>query len=180
MSLRHALIGLLRVGPASGYDLMQVFDKSLANVWPATKSQVYTELGKLADAGLLAVVAEGPRGRKEYAPTEAGLAELRRWMVETTPEVHPRSELLLRVFLLGALTRGQAAEYLAWVRERAVEDVTALTALDDSIDWGDGDDDLLLYGRLVLEFGKRLSALTRDWTDWATRQVAGEAATGKS
>jgi hypothetical protein len=26
--------------------------------------------------------------------------------------------------------------------------------------------------RLVLEFGKRLSELTRDWTVWATDQIA--------
>jgi PadR family transcriptional regulator, regulatory protein AphA len=172
MSLRHALIGLLRQAPASGYDLMQVFTVSLAHIWPATKSQVYAELSKLADAGLLAVISEGPRGRKEYAPTEAGLAELRWWMLETTPEIHPRSELLLRVFLLGALTRDQAGDYLMWVQERAVEDVTALNALHDSIPWDDSNGDLLLYGRLVLEFGRRLSELTRDWTVWATGQIA--------
>jgi DNA-binding PadR family transcriptional regulator len=172
MSLRHALIGLLREGPASGYDLVQVFNSSLANVWPATKSQVYAELAKLADAGLVAVTAEGPRGRKEYQPTEAGLAELRRWMLETTPEVHPRSELLLRVFLLGALDHGQAQDYLGWVRERAEEDIAALNVLCDSIDWSDSKVDLLLYGRLVLEFGRRLSELTRDWTEWATGEIA--------
>ncbi len=41
MSLRHALLGLLSEGPASGYDLLKLFDNSLANVWPATQSQLY-------------------------------------------------------------------------------------------------------------------------------------------
>ena len=50
MSLRYALLGLLREGPASGYDLMQIFKLSLANTWPATQSQVYTELGKIGRA----------------------------------------------------------------------------------------------------------------------------------
>jgi hypothetical protein len=27
------------------------------------------------------------------------------------------------------------------------------------------------YGSLVLECDKRLAELTRDWTDWATRQI---------
>jgi len=49
MSLRHALLGLLADGPASGYDLMKVFDRSLAFVWPATQSQLYGELNRLAD-----------------------------------------------------------------------------------------------------------------------------------
>ena len=79
MSLRHAVLGLLADRTASGYDLMKLFDVSLANVWPATQSQLYSELGKLAEAGLIDVSAEGPRGRKEYTITEKGRAELRRW-----------------------------------------------------------------------------------------------------
>src|SRR5580698_1967406 len=98
MSLRYALLGLLREGPASGYDLLRIFRLSLNNTWPATQSQVYTELTKLAEAGLLSVTAQGARGRKEYALTDAGLAELRHWLLETEPDLHPRSEGLLRVF----------------------------------------------------------------------------------
>ena len=126
MSLRHALLGLLREGPASGYDLLRIFRRSLHNAWPATQSQVYTELTKLADAGLLSVTAQGPRGRKEYALTEAGLAELRRWLLETEPDLHPRSDGLLRVFLLGALTHDQARDYLAWLAARSADDVAGL------------------------------------------------------
>ncbi len=155
MSLRHALIGLLREGPASGYDLTRV----LAVVWPASRSQVYTELTRLAEDGLLAVTARGPRGRKEYVPTEAGLAELRRWLLDTTPPPI-RGEVMLRVFLLGAVTRDQARDYLAWIRARAVADVAMLADVHAD-----------RYGSLVLEYDKRLAELTRDWTDWATQQI---------
>jgi len=72
VSLRHAALGLLSRGPASGYDLLKLFEASMANVWPATQSQLYGELNKLADAGLIEVAQVGPRGRKEYALTGAG------------------------------------------------------------------------------------------------------------
>ena len=73
MSLRHALLGLLDDDqPASGYELLKVFDSSLANAWPATQSQVYSELNRLADEGLITVSALGPRGRKDYAITVDG------------------------------------------------------------------------------------------------------------
>jgi PadR family transcriptional regulator, regulatory protein AphA len=170
MSLRHALLGLLHEGPASGYDLLRIFGKSLHNTWPATQSQVYTELTKLAEAGLISVAAQGPRGRKEYALTGTGLAELRRWLLETEPDIHPRSEGLLRVFLLGALSHDQAREYLNWLAKRSVADITALEALDSSINWDD-DDDLTRYGRLVLEYGKRLSAMSEEWAKWAMTQI---------
>jgi len=35
MSLRHAVLGLLAEGPASGYDLAQRFQQVLGAVWPA-------------------------------------------------------------------------------------------------------------------------------------------------
>ncbi|MFI9384468.1 PadR family transcriptional regulator [Kutzneria sp. NPDC052558] len=170
MSLRHALIGLLRERPASGYDLMNVFDKSLRQVWPATKSQVYAELAKLDEAGLIEVTAEGPRGRREYAPTEAGLAELRHWLLETVPDQVQRSETLLRVFLLGAVDRAQAKEFMLAVRERTLADLARLDALANSIDW-ERDDDPTRYGVIVMEWGRRMVEMTRDWSEWAATRI---------
>jgi DNA-binding PadR family transcriptional regulator len=174
MSLRFALIGLLRERPASGYDLMRVFEKSLHQVWPATKSQVYAELAKLADAGLIEVTAEGPRGRREYAPTEAGLTQLRHWLVEITPEENQRSETLLRVFLLGAVDRPQAKEFLLAVRERTLADLARLDALTAGIDWDrhrDDDDDLVRYGLMAMEWSRRMMEMTRDWSEWAAARI---------
>lgn len=171
MSLRHALLGLLREQPASGYDLMQIFKLSLSNTWPATQSQVYTELGKMAEAGLLSVSEQGARGRKEYALTEAGLAELRHWLLETPPELHPRSESLLRIFVLGALSRQESEGYLRWLVGASGQEVATLAAIESTVpDWPETD--LAEYSRLALEFGKRLWLMTEEWAQWAADQVA--------
>ncbi|WP_329056842.1 hypothetical protein OG738_26210 [Amycolatopsis sp. NBC_01488] len=37
------------------------------------------------------------------------------------------------------------------------------------MDWGD--DDPSVYGRLVLEWGKRFSAMQREWAEWAVKQI---------
>ena len=60
MSLRMAALGLLAQQPGSGYDLLKRFEVSMANVWPATQSQLYGELNKLAGAGLIEASAVGP------------------------------------------------------------------------------------------------------------------------
>ena len=70
MSLRHALIGLLAEQPASGWDLSRRFQDILGSVWPAGHPQIYGELRRLDEDGLIEVVAEGPRGRKEYRATD--------------------------------------------------------------------------------------------------------------
>ncbi|MDF9814430.1 PadR family transcriptional regulator [Streptomyces sp. SPB162] len=171
MSLRHALLGLLVERPASGYDLMKLFETSLANVWPATQSQVYGELGRLADTGLLEVAAEGPRGRKEYALTDEGLAELRRWLTETEPERVRRSETLLRVFFLGVLTPVEACAYLGNEATRAADHRASLKELEAAVHWGD--DQPSVYGRLALEYGLRFTAMQEEWAHWAADQVVG-------
>lgn len=174
MSLRHALLGLLREQPASGYDLMQIFKLSLRHTWPATQSQVYTELARLTEAGLLSVSDQGPRGRKEYALTDAGLAELRRWLLEVDPELHPRSESLLRIFLLGALSREESGGYLDWLTEASGKEVATLESIGaTSGDWPDTD--LAEYSRLALEYGRRLWVMTQEWAAWASEQVASRA-----
>ncbi|MFE3328006.1 PadR family transcriptional regulator [Streptomyces sp. NPDC059176] len=170
MSLRHALLGLLEEKTASGYDLMKLFDTSLANVWPATQSQLYGELNRLSTAGLIEVAAEGPRGRKEYAITEEGSEELRRWLAEPFVPQPVRSETLLRCFFLGLLPPAEADAQLARQEEAAANRLAALEVLQTTVAWGD--DVLSVNGRLVLEYGLRQSAMQRDWARWARERIA--------
>jgi PadR family transcriptional regulator AphA len=169
MSLRHAVLGMLADEPGSGYDLLRRFERAMASVWPATQSQLYGELGKLEAAGMIHVLAEGPRGRKEYEITEAGLDELRHWLIDVDPGGPPRSAGLLRVYFLGSVSPAQARGYVASMGESARAREERLHDLEDSIDWGD--DNQSVYGRLVLEWGKRFSAMQREWAEWAVKQV---------
>ncbi|MFD7844262.1 PadR family transcriptional regulator [Nocardia sp. NPDC059764] len=172
MSLRYALLGLLSDGPASGYDLLRTFKLSLANVWPATQSQMYTELTKLADAELIAVTDEGPRGRKEYTITAAGLADLRTWLTATTPKEVHRNEMLLRVFFLGVIPPTLARAYLTDIAERAEREHANLRELEQGIDWNERD--LSRYGHLALEYGARATALNAEWARWALENLPPE------
>lgn len=170
MSLKHAALGLLSRGPASGYDLLQIFHRSLANVWPATQSQLYGELGKLAESGLVEVVSEGARGRKEYALTEAGMTELRHWLTDVEPTPVRRSDMLLRVFFLNVLESGQAEEFLKRRSEYAAAHHEELVAIKEQIAGDSGP--LTEYGRLTLEWGLRFTDLQREWADWALSELS--------
>src|SRR6201996_3976727 len=151
VSLRMAALGLLAQAPGSGYDLLKRFEESMANVWPATQSQLYGELNKLADAGLIEVSDIGPRGRKEYCITEAGRTDLRRWL--TNPQDDPpfRDAGLLRVFLLGEVPSEQARDHVLAMADEAGAEIKRLEELRASIDWAD--DEGYFYGLAALEFG---------------------------
>jgi DNA-binding PadR family transcriptional regulator len=164
-----AALGLLAQQPGSGYDLLRTFEKSMANVWPATQSQLYGELNKLADAGLIEVADIGPRGRKEYRITAAGRAELQRWVTNPADDPPFRDASLLRVFLLGEIDPDQARRHMVAMAEHADSEVKRLEALKDSVDWTDGDS--LFFSRAALEYGLRLGSMEADWARWVIGEL---------
>lgn len=174
MSLRFAALGLLAQHPGSGYDLLKRFEKSMANVWPATQSQLYGELNKLADAGLIEVAAVGPRGRKEYRVTDSGRAELVRWIGDSQDDPPRRRPDLLRVFLLGELALDDARSYASAFAQRAAAERKKLEHLRDSLEWGDSD--AAFYGRAALEFGLRDTAMEEQWAQWLVTSIDARAA----
>jgi DNA-binding PadR family transcriptional regulator len=169
VSLRIAALGLLAQEPGSGYDLLKHFEKSMANVWPATQSQLYGELNKLAEAGLIEVSDIGPRGRKEYRITKAGRADLRRWVTDPPEEPPFRSATLLRVFLLGEVPPDEARAQVLAMAEQADAEFKRLEELRDSIDWAD--DDASFYGYAALEHGLRWHAMQADWARWLVKTI---------
>lgn len=164
VSLRHAALGLLAQEPASGYDLLKKFKESMDNMWPATQSQLYGELNKLADGGFIKVSDVGPRGRKEYAITDAGRAELARWMMSPQDDPPIRNAAMLRVFLLGQLPPSQAREYLQMLKAESEQEHAHYQQILGSYDWSADDD--AFFARAVLEQGLRWTQHEIDWADW--------------
>jgi DNA-binding PadR family transcriptional regulator len=169
VSLRFAALGLLAQHPGSGYDLLKRFEKSMANVWPATQSQLYGELNKLAEAGLIEVGNVGPRGRKEYRVTDAGHTELVRWVTDSCGDPPMRRPDLLRVFLLGEIPADTARNHAIAFAEHAASELKRYEHLRDSIEWGNSDADF--YGRAALEFGLRNAAMEEEWARWLVKAI---------
>lgn len=87
----------------SGYGLARLFERTLARTWPARHPQIYPALAELESHGLLRVASTGPRRRKTYAVTGAGVAEVQRWLRDTRPDRTVRNETILRLFMLWLL-----------------------------------------------------------------------------
>lgn len=161
MSLRIAALGLLAQHPGSGYDLLKRFEKSMANVWPATQSQLYGELIKLAKAGLIETGDLGPRGRKEYRITKSGRAELLRWITDPSDDPPIRLPDLLRVFLLDEIPLDDARKYVMALAEHADSELSRLQELRDAPIWGGTGAGF--FPRAALEFGLRNAVMEAQW-----------------
>jgi PadR family transcriptional regulator, regulatory protein AphA len=165
--LGHALLGLLAGRPMSGYDLTRTFDGTLHFVWSAKHAQIYPELSRLARDGYLIQGATGARGRKVYAITPSGSEELRRWLVETSPDRSPRNEVLLRAFFMWSVPAQDARAYFE-ERERVARD--ALAQFESIAATFEPKTPEELAFRIALESGLRLTRAAAEWAQWAAEQ----------
>lgn len=172
MSLRYALLGLLRDRPASGYELTQRFAQGIGrHAWSAQHSQIYPELHKLTEEGLIEVVDEGTRGKRVYGTTEAGRAELREWLLLSEPKRGTvRNEFLLRLFLISGLEVEERKHVLEGVEEYANGMAEELSNLYNYLA---ANTDELPTGSYAAKFGIYSYRAMSDWARWAIEQQPG-------
>jgi DNA-binding PadR family transcriptional regulator len=125
MNLRpasHLILGMVRLGVSSGYAIKGAADVSTRYFWPMSLAQVYPELSRLEDAGLISR-SEDPRGRRErnaYALTPEGEDALLRWMRSPQEgETQFRDEGILRLFFADGLPREDQLALVRRLRDRA-------------------------------------------------------------
>jgi DNA-binding PadR family transcriptional regulator len=115
MSLRYALLAILRVGSLSGYDLQKQFSQSVGHVWHAPDSQIYPELRKMEREGLVEGEEQtrGERGtRRVYHVTDAGEQAYLEWMRTPLDYQRVRDPAHLRAAYLENTTAEAARAFL--------------------------------------------------------------------
>ncbi len=104
MALRHAILSALSRGvPRTGYDLNTSFADDVDRAWHASPSQVYSELTKMEAAGLIDISERNERGRTSYVINDAGIEELRRWLLLDEPDHGIRDDAMMRLTTLWVL-----------------------------------------------------------------------------
>jgi len=103
MSLGNALLGLLGHGPMTGYDLKKLLDHPIGFFWAAQMSQIYRELNKLEEKGLVKseiVPQEKRPDRKVYQLTKGGKETFLNWLNKFPDQLNEasRSQFLMRIF----------------------------------------------------------------------------------
>ena len=171
MSLRYALLGVLADQPRTGYALLKHFRQSLAYAWPASHSQIYPELARLLDDGLIEQTDTGPRNSKTYGVTESGLAELRHWLRDTEPDRRVRSDAALRLFFLWLLTPEEAERQLV---EESIYWQARLAEYEGIRDEPTGEDRKSRTLRILLEGGIQVVEARLEWLDAAIAEIRSE------
>lgn len=96
----HAILGLLALRPWTTYELATQLQRNLHYFWPRAESGVYEEPKNLVAHGLAKADPQrtGRRPRTVYSITDAGRAEMRRWLEAESEHAVFFSEALVRVW----------------------------------------------------------------------------------
>lgn len=158
----YVILGFVRNEPRSGYEIKAVVDNSTRFFWAASYGQIYPELKRLAEAGLIvgSDVPTGGRRRTVYEITADGEEELRAWLRQEPETFEMRDEGLLKLFFADALPREEAVAILRSMRDKRRAVNAQLQALKQMK--GELDDP---FPMIVLQSGLEFTEWFADWCE---------------
>ena len=179
MSLSHGLLGLLNYSDMTGYELAKAFNDSLRFFWQAQTSQIYRELNKMEEQGFLSSRIQLQRdkpNKRIYSITEAGKAELDKWLESEMPgEMTPtRSEVLLRLFFF---SQRPTEENIKSLKQLVASYQKQLSALDETAGAIDQYKALahtekdMLYWAFTADFGRAHCKMVMEWAESCIRRL---------
>ncbi|MFQ5915714.1 MAG: PadR family transcriptional regulator [Nitrospinota bacterium] len=176
--LKFAILELLRRKPLTGYDIKKRFEKSLALCWHAEHSQIYPELKKLEEGGLVKSRQEIQTSRpnkRVFEITERGVEELRNWQETPPGPLKVKDELVLRLFAVDMMDAGDAVAVLVEARRLHKERLDAYREILERLerDYGhlpDSEYPSLFGPYICLWQGIKCEQAYVDWCDWAERE----------
>jgi|GEM_PF-878244 len=116
------VLGLLRLGARSGYEIKRAADTSTRFFWVLSPPQIYSELSNLEQAGLVEgrSAPQGGRRRRLFELTAAGEQALVGWLREPGPlSLEIRDMGLLKLFFADAVAAADVSEHVRAMRLRS-------------------------------------------------------------
>ena len=165
----EAMLGLLSIGPMTGYDIRNLIPTSIGHFWQESYGQIYPTLAKLEKKKLVSVDEQRAWRkplRKVYKLTKEGRGELRAWLERPVAAMEvPRSEVLLKLFFGNEVAREVSAEHVATVRTEHMRAAALYAAMEKELKREHGSDPRLPFWLMTLNFGKHRSAAIVAWCE---------------
>jgi DNA-binding PadR family transcriptional regulator len=167
----YVILGMLALGKRTGYEIKSLVDVSTRNFWAASYGQIYPELRRLEEAGLIAGEDDpgGGRRRRAFELTAEGQQALRDWLTSTAPlHLELRHEGALKLFFSDVLDPDERVEQVRRMRaehERIKERLMALREVKQDVD----QDSMPM---VVLRWGIAYQDFMIEWAERTERELA--------
>jgi PadR family transcriptional regulator, regulatory protein AphA len=168
----YVILGMLKLGRRTGYEIKSLVDISTRFFWAASYGQIYPELARLEEMGLVRGEVDRANGRrpKAYELTAAGERALHDWLTADDPlHIELRHEGALKFFFSDSLTSAEQLELVRRTRRTHEEVAERLRAIEAQSPEGKPPAPLL-----TLEFGIAYQEFLADWCAKAERRLARE------
>ncbi len=169
----YVVLGMLRLGQRTGYEIKSLVDVSTRFFWAASYGQIYPELRRLEEAGLVSGTDDESdgRGRRAYELTEAGERALHDWLTSDAPlSLELRHEGALKLFFADALDPDEQLALIRATRASHEQARAELRALHPET----APDPEKRCPRRVLEWGLELNDFYVDWCNRVEREIEAE------
>ena len=172
----RVILGMLKLGVGTGYEIKQVIDLSTRFFWTASYGQIYPELKRLRKAGLVRAESD-PRGkvkRTVYSLTPKGEQALHDWLTDSEDVLFEiRDESLLRLFFSDQLSRDEVIVNLRTQQEIFEQVLARFREIE--VEARAGVAEGRVYPYVALKYGLEFMTFARDWyAEHATRLEADE------
>jgi DNA-binding PadR family transcriptional regulator len=163
----RVILGMIAFGRQTGYDIKQLVDKSTRHFWAASYGQIYPELRRLEQQGLVRSRPEpsGGRARTVYELTQGGEGALGGWLGSDSGLAYElRDEGMLKLFFsdLAPETRLANVRAMHALYRRKLDQLSALEANSAGMRSGP---------RLTLEIGLGVTRWLIEWCEATERHL---------
>jgi PadR family transcriptional regulator, regulatory protein AphA len=173
----RVILGMLALGARTGYDIKRAIDLSTRFFWGASYGQIYPELHRLEERGLVRATPDpqGGRQRRAYALTPAGESALRAWLREDASLLFEiRDEGTLKLFFGDLVEREDVVASLRAKQAWCELSIGMFRDLEQQAKTGFFEDDQL-YPYVSLLYGIELLEWMQDWCERTAAKIeAGE------
>ena len=158
----YVILGMVSKEARSGYEIKGVVDNTTRFFWAASYGQIYPELKRLAEAGLVEGTDSptGGRRRTVYGITATGEVELKDWLRQPPETYEMREEGLLKLFFANVLPPEEAVPILRAMRAHRLAAAEQLRAMKPGA--REKDDPFPL---MVLQGGIEFTEWFADWCE---------------
>ena len=173
MSLGNTLLGLLNHRPMAGYDLKKMLDHPIGFFWVAQMSQIYRELNKLEEKGLVKseiVPQEKRPDRKVYQITKEGKRTFLDWLNKFPVQLSQtsRSRFSMRIFFSSQIKLDELAFQIKRYKKEKEEQLRYLDKVEQWIKDYSREKKLkghAFYWNLIVKKEYKSSVTGMEWAD---------------
>jgi DNA-binding PadR family transcriptional regulator len=129
----YVVLGMIRLGARSGYQIKQMVDQSIRFFWTISQVQIYPSLVQLERAGLITgrSAQRGRRARRDHEITAAGEAALQEWLRRPEPMPFELRDIgLVKLFFADALNGSEAGGLMGAIIRRSEDRLATLRQVE--------------------------------------------------